>query len=58
MENAKHRLITMAAIAGLAASVGDFLVTISLGFFYPGYNHLKLVVRSDRTLFEKEVSSA
>ena len=44
MENGKHRLITMAAIAGLAAFVGDFLVTIALGFSYPGYNHLKLVM--------------
>ena len=44
MTKSKSQFITIAAIAGLVASVGDFLVTIVLGFFYPNYNHLKLVM--------------
>jgi hypothetical protein len=42
MVRSKSRFIIIAAIAGLVAFVGDFLVTIVLGFFYPDYNHLKL----------------
>jgi hypothetical protein len=44
MERAKGRFVVLAAIAGLVAFAGDFLVTIVLGFFYPDYNHLKLVM--------------
>jgi hypothetical protein len=44
MTKSKSQFITIAAIAGLVACVGDFLVTIVLGFFYPNYNHLKLVM--------------
>jgi hypothetical protein len=44
VEKAKGRFVVMAAIAGLVAFAGDFLVTIVLGFFYPNYNHLKLVM--------------
>ncbi len=40
----KDRFIVVASIAGLLASVGDFLVPLILGFFYPGYSHLKLVM--------------
>ena len=34
----------IAAIAGLLAFAGDFLVTFVLGLYYPDYNHLKLVM--------------
>jgi hypothetical protein len=44
MERVKDRFIVLAAIAGLVAFAGDFLVTIVLGFFYPDYNHLELVM--------------
>ena len=44
MSIAKGQLITVAAIAGMIAFAGDFLVTIVLGFFYPHYNHLQLVM--------------
>jgi hypothetical protein len=44
MAKEKKHFIAMAASAGLAASVGDFLVTIVLGFLYPDYNHFKLVM--------------
>jgi hypothetical protein len=44
MARSKSQFITIAAIAGMVAFVGDFLVTIVLGFFYPNYNHLKLVM--------------
>ena len=37
----KHRFWM---VAGLAAFAGDFLVTGILGLFYPGYNHLVLVM--------------
>ena len=40
----KDRFIIIAAIAGLLAFVGDFLVTIVLGLFYPNYNHLEMVM--------------
>jgi hypothetical protein len=40
----KPKFIVIASIAGLLASIGDFLVTLALGFFYPYYNHLKLVM--------------
>ena len=44
MVRSKNRFIIIAAVAGLVAFVGDFLVTIALGFFYPNYNHFKLVM--------------
>lgn len=44
MERVRRGLIVVAAVAGLVASVGDFLVTFALGFFYPDYNHLNLVM--------------
>jgi hypothetical protein len=44
MVRLNNRFIIIAAVAGLVAFVGDFLVTIVLGFFYPNYNHLKLVM--------------
>lgn len=40
----KSGFIIIASIAGLLAFIGDFLVTLALGFFYPNYNHLKLVM--------------
>lgn len=36
--------IVIASIAGLVAAGGDFLVTYVLGFFYPNYDHFKLVM--------------
>jgi hypothetical protein len=44
MVRLKDRFIIIAAIAGLLAFVGDFLVTIVLGLFYPNYNHLEMVM--------------
>lgn len=44
MGKAKSSFVVVAAVAGWLAFVGDFLVTIGLGFFYPGYNHLALVM--------------
>lgn len=44
MVRSKNRFIVTAAVAGLLAFAGDFLVTIVLGFFYPNYNHFKLVM--------------
>jgi hypothetical protein len=44
MERAKGRFVVLAAVAGLVAFAGDFLVTIVLGFSYPNYNHLELVM--------------
>ena len=44
MVRLKNRFIIIAAVAGLMAFVGDFLVTIVLGFFYPNYNHFTLVM--------------
>ena len=44
MVRLKNRFIIIAAIAGLLAFVGDFLVTIVLGLFYPNYNHLEMVM--------------
>jgi hypothetical protein len=41
---AKRQFILAAAVAGLVAFAGDFLVTVVLGFFYPDYDHLKLVM--------------
>ena len=41
---ANSRFVVTAAIAGLLAFVGDFLVTFVLGLFYPNYSHLKLVM--------------
>jgi hypothetical protein len=41
---AKSQLIVVAAVAGLMAFIGDFLVTFVLGFFYLDYNHLELVM--------------
>lgn len=42
MVRSRSAFIVVAAVAGLSAFVGDFLFTIVLGFFYPGYNHLQL----------------
>ncbi len=39
-----RRFIITSAVAGLVASLGDFAVTLILGFFYPNYNHFKLVM--------------
>jgi hypothetical protein len=44
MMKPNRRFIVVASIAGLLAFIGDFLVTLALGFFYPNYNHLKLVM--------------
>jgi hypothetical protein len=44
MVRLNNRFVIIAAVAGLVAFVGDFLVAIVLGFFYPNYNHLKLVM--------------
>jgi len=44
MARSRSWFIVVAAVAGLLAFVGDFLVTIALGFFHPGYNHLELVM--------------
>ena len=44
MVKSKSRFILLAAVAGLIAFAGDFLVTIILGFFYPNYHHLELVM--------------
>jgi hypothetical protein len=44
MVPSKSSFTVVAVVAGLLAFVGDFLVTIVLGFFYPGYNHLALVM--------------
>lgn len=44
MAKSKSQFISIAAIAGLIAFVGDFVVTIVLGFFYPNYNHFTLVM--------------
>jgi hypothetical protein len=35
--------VGIAALAGLVAFVGDFAIPFVLAFFYPNYNHLKLV---------------
>jgi hypothetical protein len=44
MAKDKGRFVVIAAVAGLVAFVGDFLVTAVLGLFYPDYNHFKLVM--------------
>ena len=44
MTKSRGQFIVIAAVSGLVASVGDFLVTIALGFFCPNYNHFKLVM--------------
>ena len=56
MAESKSRFVVMAAIAGLLAFVGDFLVTIVLGFFYPDYNHLELVM-SELGTFQSPVAT-
>lgn len=40
----KRQFVIAASVAGLLAFVGDFSVTLALGFFYPNYNHFKLVM--------------
>ena len=40
----KKRFIVIASAAGLTAFAGDFLISFILGFFYPNYNHLKMVM--------------
>ncbi len=39
-----HNFIKITSIACIIACIGDFIVTIILGLFYPDYNHLKLVM--------------
>ena len=46
MGTSRSSFIVAAVGAGLLALAGDFLVTIVLGFFYPGYNHLQMGVVS------------
>jgi hypothetical protein len=55
MTEAKRQFIVIAAMAGLVAFVGDFLVTIVLGFFYPNYNHLEMV-QSELGTFQSPVA--
>jgi len=55
MVKPKERFIVIAAIAGLLAFIGDFLVSLALGFFYPNYNHLKLVM-SELGTFQSPVA--
>jgi hypothetical protein len=50
MAKSRSRFITIAAIAGLVAFIGDFLVTIVLGSFYPNYNHFRQVMSELGTL--------
>lgn len=38
-----RQFIVIAAVAGLIAFVGDYVLPFILGFFYPNYNHLTLV---------------
>ena len=40
----KDRWLAAAAIAGLVAGAGDFIVTLVLGLFYPGFNHIRMVM--------------
>jgi hypothetical membrane protein len=56
MSKPSSRFIIVAAIAGLLAFIGDFLVTIVLGSFYPGYNHLTLVM-SELGTFQSPVAT-
>lgn len=44
MVRTKNRFVVIASVAGLLAFIGDFVVTFALGFFYPSYNHLDLVM--------------
>ena len=44
MSRNRNRFVTWAAVAGLVAFAGDFLVTFILGFFYPNYHHLRMVM--------------
>ena len=56
MLRSRNQFVVMAAIAGLLAFVGDFLVPIVLGFFYPGYNHLELAM-SELGTFQSPVAT-
>lgn len=42
--NSNLNFSKISAVACFIACIGDFLLTIILGYFYPGYNHLKLVM--------------
>ncbi len=44
MQKQTNSFYRFAAIAGIVAGVGDFVVTFAAGFFYPGYDHLRLVM--------------
>jgi hypothetical protein len=44
MKKQQIQFILVASIACIAVCIGDFLVSLALGFFYPNYNHLKLVM--------------
>jgi len=44
MKIPERKFIWVASIAGIIVFVGDFLVTFILGFFYPNYSHLKIVM--------------
>ncbi len=44
MKRAEAQRLPAAYIAGLSAMTGDFIVTILLAFFYPGYDHFHLVM--------------
>ncbi|NBD34925.1 MAG: DUF998 domain-containing protein [Chloroflexi bacterium] len=44
MQKQIDAFVRFAAVAGLVAGVGDFLVTLILGFFYPNYSHLRFVM--------------
>lgn len=39
-----NRFILIASIAGFIVFTGDFLITIVLGFFYPNYDHFRMVM--------------
>lgn len=44
MNESSQQFVHSAAVAGMVAFLGDFVVTTALAFFYPGYNHIKLVM--------------
>ncbi|MGC9357638.1 MAG: DUF998 domain-containing protein [Anaerolineae bacterium] len=44
MQKQSTSFVHVAAVAGMIAGIGDFAVTLILGFFYPNYNHLRFVM--------------
>lgn len=44
MKDSQRRFVAVAALAGWVATVGDVVVSLILGFFYPNYNHVELVM--------------